>query len=213
MFLNVIYERLIYSSGYRIAGVDEVGYGSLVGPVVTAAVILDPAHPIIGLTDSKKLNEKRRNMIYEKIINQALSWSLGYAEPKEIDELNILCATMLAMKRAISSLSLKPDFVLIDGNRGPSLPMASQTVVKGDLYVEEISAASILAKVTRDREMKNLDAQFPKYEFAKNKGYPTAFHIKCLEKLGVTKQHRYSFRPVKNALHSIMLRSDCVSNN
>ncbi|TBM08772.1 ribonuclease HII [Hafnia alvei] len=190
----------VYPIAQRIAGVDEVGRGPLVGAVVTAAVILDPARPIVGLADSKKLSEKRRNALYEEIIEKALSWSLGRAEPHEIDELNILHATMLAMQRAVSGLSIEPDFVLIDGNRCPKLPMASQAVVKGDSRVAEISAASILAKVTRDREMEVLDAQFPDYGFAQHKGYPTAFHLERLAQLGATEHHRRSFGPVKRVL-------------
>ncbi|ANC40923.1 MAG: ribonuclease HII [Hafnia alvei] len=190
----------VYPIAQRIAGVDEVGRGPLVGAVVTAAVILDPARPIVGLADSKKLSEKRRNALYEEIIEKALSWSLGRAEPHEIDELNILHATMLAMQRAVAGLSIEPDFVLIDGNRCPKLPMASQAVVKGDSRVAEISAASILAKVTRDREMEVLDAQFPDYGFAQHKGYPTAFHLERLAQLGATEHHRRSFGPVKRVL-------------
>ncbi|OFS11825.1 ribonuclease HII [Hafnia sp. HMSC23F03] len=190
----------VYPSAQFIAGVDEVGRGPLVGAVVTAAVILDPARPIIGLADSKKLSEKRRNALYEEIVEKALSWSLGRAEPHEIDELNILHATMLAMQRAVAGLSVEPDFVLIDGNRCPKLPMASQAVVKGDSRVAEISAASILAKVTRDREMEVLDAQFPEYGFAQHKGYPTAFHLDRLAQLGATEHHRRSFGPVKRVL-------------
>ncbi|AIU74948.1 ribonuclease HII [Hafnia alvei FB1] len=190
----------VYPIAQRIAGVDEVGRGPLVGAVVTAAVILDPARPIVGLADSKKLSEKRRNALYEEIIEKALSWSLGRAEPHEIDELNILHATMLAMQRAVAGLSIEPDFVLIDGNRCPKLPMASQAVVKGDSRVAEISAASILAKVTRDREMAVLDAQFPDYGFAQHKGYPTAFHLERLAQLGATEHHRRSFGPVKRVL-------------
>ncbi|NLS52922.1 ribonuclease HII [Hafnia alvei] len=190
----------VYPIAQRIAGVDEVGRGPLVGAVVTAAVILDPARPIVGLADSKKLSEKRRNALYEEIIEKALSWSLGRAEPHEIDELNILHATMLAMQRAVAGLSIEPDFVLIDGNRCPKLPMASRAVVKGDSRVAEISAASILAKVTRDREMQVLDAQFPDYGFAQHKGYPTAFHLERLAQLGATEHHRRSFGPVKRVL-------------
>ncbi|MCE9871666.1 MAG: ribonuclease HII [Hafnia sp.] len=190
----------VYPIAQRIAGVDEVGRGPLVGAVVTAAVILDPARPIVGLADSKKLSEKRRNALYDEIIEKALSWSLGRAEPHEIDELNILHATMLAMQRAVAGLSIEPDFVLIDGNRCPKLPMASQAVVKGDSRVAEISAASILAKVTRDREMEVLDAQFPDYGFAQHKGYPTAFHLERLAQLGATEHHRRSFGPVKRVL-------------
>lgn len=183
-----------------IAGVDEVGRGPLVGAVVTAAVILDPTKPIIGLADSKKLSEKRREALYEEIKEKALAWSLGRAEPQEIDRLNILHATMLAMQRAVAGLNIEPDMVLIDGNRCPVLPMASLAIVKGDSKVAEISAASILAKVTRDREMVALDQQFPEYGFAKHKGYPTPEHLECLARLGAIEHHRRSFAPVKRAL-------------
>lgn len=195
-------EIFVYPLAQRIAGVDEVGRGPLVGAVVTAAVILDPAHPIAGLADSKKLSEKRREALYGEIIDKALAWSLGRAEPEEIDQLNILHATMLAMQRAVAGLALVPDMVLIDGNRCPKLPMRSQAVVKGDSRVAEISAASILAKVTRDREMIALDRQFPDYGFAQHKGYPTAHHLAQLARLGATEHHRRSFAPVRRALES-----------
>lgn len=191
----------VYPQALCIAGVDEVGRGPLVGAVVTAAVILDPARPIIGLADSKKLSEKRREALYIEIKEKALAWSLGRAEPHEIDELNILHATMLAMQRAVAGLGITPDMVLIDGNRCPKLPMASQAVVKGDSKVAEISAASILAKVTRDREMVELDLQFPEYGFAKHKGYPTPVHLESLARLGATSHHRRSFAPVRRALN------------
>ncbi|WP_380181906.1 ribonuclease HII [Kalamiella sp. sgz302252] len=190
----------IYPQASLIAGVDEVGRGPLVGAVVTAAVILDPAKPIIGLADSKKLSEKRRLSLFDEIKEKALSWSLGRAEPEEIDQLNILHATMLAMQRAVAGLSVVPDFVLIDGNRCPALPMPAQAVVKGDSLVAEISAASIIAKVTRDREMAELDLLFPQYGFAQHKGYPTALHMERLALHGATLHHRRSFAPVRNAL-------------
>ncbi len=190
----------IYPVATCIAGVDEVGRGPLVGAVVTAAVILDPARPIVGLADSKKLSEKRRLALYDEITEKALSWSLGRAEPEEIDRLNILHATMLAMQRAVAGLHIVPDFVLIDGNRCPALAMPSQAVVKGDSLVREISAASIVAKVTRDREMTELDLLFPQYGFAQHKGYPTALHMEKLAQHGVTPHHRRSFAPVRNAL-------------
>lgn len=193
-------EPFIYPVARLIAGVDEVGRGPLVGAVVTAAVILDPARPIVGLADSKKLSEKRREALYAEIVEKALSWSLGRAEPEEIDRLNILHATMLAMQRAVAGLVLTPDMVLIDGNRCPTLPMRSQAVVKGDSRVAEISAASILAKVTRDREMTELDRLFPEYGFAQHKGYPTAFHLEKLAALGATQHHRRSFAPVRRTL-------------
>lgn len=192
--------EFIYPHTRLVAGVDEVGRGPLVGAVVTAAVILDPAKPIVGLADSKKLSEKRRNALYEEIIEKALAWSLGRAEPEEIDQLNILHATMLAMQRAVAGLAIVPEYVLIDGNRCPALPMPSLAVVKGDSRVAEISAASILAKVTRDREMATLDLSFPQYGFAQHKGYPTAFHLERLAEHGATEHHRRSFAPVKRAL-------------
>ncbi|KFD20716.1 ribonuclease HII [Tatumella ptyseos] len=187
----------IYPLAHCIAGVDEVGRGPLVGAVVTAAVILDPEQPIQGLADSKKLTEKRRLALYDEIKEKALCWSLGRAEPEEIDQLNILHATMLAMQRAVAGLSVRPDMVLIDGNRCPALPMAAQSVVKGDSLVAEISAASILAKVTRDQEMAELDTLFPEYGFAKHKGYPTPYHLEKLALLGATPFHRRSFAPVR----------------
>ncbi|WP_261878464.1 ribonuclease HII [Pectobacterium carotovorum] len=193
-------EIFIYPQTTCIAGVDEVGRGPLVGAVVTAAVILDPTRPIVGLADSKQLSEKRRLSLYDEIKEKALAWSLGRAEPEEIDQLNILHATMLAMQRAVAGLAIVPDFVLIDGNRCPALPMSAQAVVKGDSRVAEISAASIMAKVTRDREMVELDQRFPAYGFAQHKGYPTAFHLEKLAALGATEFHRRSFAPVKRAL-------------
>ncbi|MEQ9772199.1 ribonuclease HII [Pectobacterium jejuense] len=193
-------EIFVYPQASCIAGVDEVGRGPLVGAVVTAAVILDPTRPIVGLADSKKLSEKRRLSLYDEIKEKALAWSLGRAEPEEIDQLNILHATMLAMQRAVAGLAVVPDFVLIDGNRCPALPMSAQAVVKGDSRVAEISAASIMAKVTRDREMVELDQRFPAYGFAQHKGYPTAFHLEKLAALGATEFHRRSFAPVKRAL-------------
>lgn len=192
--------EFIYPHSHLVAGVDEVGRGPLVGAVVTAAVILDPARPIIGLADSKALSEKRRLALFDEIIEKALSWSLGRAEPEEIDRLNILHATMLAMQRAVAGLNILPEYVLIDGNRCPSLPMPSLAVVKGDSRVAEISAASILAKVTRDREMIELDALFPQYGFARHKGYPTALHLERLAEHGATEHHRRSFAPVKRSL-------------
>lgn len=193
-------EPFEYPAANCIAGVDEVGRGPLVGAVVTAAVILDPVNPITGLTDSKKLSEKKRNALFDEIKEKALAWSLGRCEPEEIDQLNILQATMVAMQRAVAGLSVQPDMVLVDGNKIPQLPMAAQAVVKGDLRVAEISAASILAKVTRDREMEALDAQYPDYGFARHKGYPTKAHFEALAQFGALEQHRKSFKPVKRIL-------------
>ncbi|EKY3225726.1 ribonuclease HII [Cronobacter dublinensis] len=192
--------EFIYPHTHLVAGVDEVGRGPLVGAVVTAAVILDPLKPIVGLADSKKLSEKRRLALFDEIKEKAIAWSLGRAEPHEIDELNILHATMLAMQRAVANLAVTPEYVLVDGNRCPALPMPSMAVVKGDSRVAEISAASILAKVTRDAEMAELDLTFPQYGFAQHKGYPTAFHLERLAEHGVTAHHRRSFAPVKRTL-------------
>ncbi|NGN99781.1 ribonuclease HII [Grimontia sp. S25] len=195
------FEPFVYPDARLIAGVDEVGRGPLVGAVVTAAVILDPNKPIEGLTDSKKLTDKKRAVLFEEIKQKALAWSLGRAEPEEIDDINILSATMLAMERAVAGLNIKPDFILIDGNRVPKgLNIPAEAVVKGDLRVAEISAASILAKVVRDREMEELDAQYPQYGFAKHKGYPTKAHFEALAEHGAIPEHRKSFKPVKNAL-------------
>lgn len=189
--------QFIYPNADLIAGVDEVGRGPLVGAVVTAAVILDPNNPIEGLGDSKKLSEKKRLLLAQEIKQKALAWSLGRAESAEIDELNILHATMLAMQRAIKSLKIRPHFVLVDGNRIPELDIPAQAIVKGDSLVPEISAASILAKVARDAEMLALDKQFPQYAFAQHKGYPTKLHLEKLTEFGVLPQHRRSFAPVR----------------
>lgn len=190
-----------YPEGVQVfAGVDEVGRGPLVGDVVTAAVILDANNPIQGLTDSKKLSEKKREALFPQIQQKALAWAIGRCCPEEIDQLNILHATMLAMSRAVEALSVKPEFVLVDGNRVPQLAMPSQAVVKGDLRVAEISAASILAKVVRDNEMLELDKQYPQFGFAQHKGYPTKAHLAAIEEYGVIEQHRKSFKPVKRIL-------------
>jgi len=194
------YPDVVYPDLALIAGVDEVGRGPLVGDVVTAAVILDADNPIVGLTDSKKLSDKKRDLLFAEIQEKALYFAIGRATPAEIDQLNILHATMLAMQRAIASLTVQPEFVFIDGNRCPQLDMPSEAIVKGDLRVAEISAASILAKVTRDREMIALDRRYPEYGFAKHKGYPTKAHFAALEKLGVIPEYRKSFKPVKKAL-------------
>lgn len=184
-----------------IAGVDEVGRGPLVGDVVTAAVILDPNNPIDGLADSKKLSDKKRQLLAAEIKEKALCYAIGRCSPTEIDELNILHATMLAMSRAVEGLSVKPEFVFIDGNRVPrQLTVPAQAVVKGDSLVEEISAASILAKVARDEEMIELDKRYPDYGFAGHKGYPTKAHFAALEQYGAIAEHRKSFKPVQRIL-------------
>lgn len=183
-----------------IAGVDEVGRGPLAGAVVTAAVILDPKRPIDGLADSKKLSEKKRELLAETIKENALAWSLGRAEVEEIDELNILHATMLAMQRALYNLPVKPDHVLVDGNRCPDYDGSIEAVVGGDGVVAAISAASIVAKVARDHELRVLDQHYPEYGFARHKGYPTKAHIAALQKYGISPVHRQSFAPVRRAL-------------
>ncbi len=183
-----------------VAGVDEVGRGPLAGPVVTAAVILDPAKPIAGLADSKAMSEKKRERLFDEIMEKALAWAIGRCEVEEIDKLNILQATMVAMQRAVAGLDPQPQHALIDGNRCPTLPCTAEFVIKGDSKVPAISAASILAKVTRDREMVELDAHYPGYGLAGHKGYPTKSHIEALETLGVTPIHRRSFGPVARLL-------------
>jgi len=182
-----------------VAGVDEVGRGPLCGAVVTAAVILVPARPILGLNDSKKLSEARRERLFDEIREKALAWCVGRAEVEEIDSLNILHATMLAMQRAVEGLSVKPKLALIDGNRCPKLAVPSAAVVQGDSKVPAIAAASILAKVSRDREMAALELHYPGYGFAAHKGYATAEHLEALRRLGPTPIHRRSFAPVRDA--------------
>ncbi|MDQ7089139.1 MAG: ribonuclease HII [Methylococcales bacterium] len=183
-----------------IAGIDEVGRGCLVGAVVAAAVILDPDKPIAGLTDSKKLTEKRRQALAKLIKRDALAWSIGRAEPCEIDNINILQASLLAMQRAFNALSINPDWVKVDGNQYPPIACAGETIVKGDLTEAEISAASIIAKVHRDSEMQVLEQLYPGYAFVQHKGYSTQLHQQKLQELGVTDLHRKSFSPVKKLL-------------
>ena len=183
------------------AGVDEAGRGPLAGPVMAAAVILDPARPIAGLADSKKLSERRRDALEVEIKEKALAWAVARAEVDEIDTLNILHATMLAMQRAVAALNPVPLLALIDGNRCPSpLPCRAEAIVKGDQTVAAISAASILAKVARDRELLALEEVYPGYGFAKHKGYPTEDHMNALQEMGVTPIHRRSFGPVRRML-------------
>ena len=182
-----------------VAGVDEVGRGPLCGAVVTAAVILDPRRPILGLNDSKKLTEARRELLYEEICEKALAWCIARAEVDEIDRLNILHATMLAMQRAVEGLSITPRLALIDGNRCPQLKVPSAPVIKGDSKVPAIAAASILAKVSRDREMSAFELIYPGYGIGGHKGYPTPVHLEALARLGPTPIHRRSFAPVRAA--------------
>ena len=200
IYKNLSFDEAIALSQGLVAGVDEVGRGPLVGDVVTAAVILDPNNPIDGLNDSKKLSEKKRNSLFDEICQKALSYSIGRASPSEIDEFNILQATLLAMQRAVAGLTTKPSKILVDGNRTPEFGIDADAVIKGDGLIAAISAASIIAKVTRDREMEMLDKQFPQYGFAKHKGYPTKAHFEAIEQYGVLTEHRRSFRPVREAL-------------
>lgn len=183
-----------------LAGVDEVGRGPLAGDVVAAAVMLDPERPIIGLRDSKKLSPSRREELALEIREKSLAWSVARASVAEIDEINILQASLLAMHRAVKGLDPQPDFVLVDGNRLPQWSYAAEPVVKGDDRVPAIAAASILAKVQRDSELVALEERYPGYGFAAHKGYPTRLHLDALERLGVTPIHRRSFGPVKKLL-------------
>ncbi len=183
-----------------IAGVDEVGRGPLAGPVVTAAVILDPDNPVEGLDDSKKLTEKKRTILAARIREKALCYSIARAEQEEIDELNIFQATLLAMQRAVAGLSIIPDKVLVDGKFCPDILLPCEAVIKGDSRVAAISAASILAKVSRDNEMIAMEVAYPGYGFAQHKGYPTKVHIAALSELGISPIHRRSFKPVQKLL-------------
>tara|TARA_X000000368_G_C23057892_1_gene724953 strand:- start:6746 stop:7315 length:570 start_codon:yes stop_codon:yes gene_type:complete len=182
------------------AGVDEVGRGSLAGPVVSAAVILDNSIKIEGLNDSKKLTEKKRQKLSKKIKESAIAWSLASASIEEIDSINILQASLLSMKRAIEGLEIVPKKVLCDGNLKPNISMECEAIIKGDSFIESIMAASIIAKVSRDESMKDLDLLYPGYGFKEHKGYPTKFHLDALESLGPCKIHRLSFGPVKKLI-------------
>ena len=190
-----------------ICGVDEAGRGPLVGSVVAGAVMLDPNNPIAGLKDSKKLTPAKREYLYEQIMLKAKAWGIGEASPEEIDQINILQATMLAMRRAIEDLASRlgswPDKALIDGNRCPELPIPAEAIVKGDVKEPAISAGSILAKVTRDRQMAILHERCPQYGFAQHMGYPTAAHFAALKEFGVCEEHRRSFSPVRNVLEAM----------
>ena len=183
-----------------VAGVDEAGRGPLAGPVTAAAVIIDPARPIAGLRDSKQLTAAQREELAVRIRERALAWAVAWADHNEIDQLNILQASLLAMARAVAALSLKPVQVLVDGNRCPNLPYPVSAIVKGDSKVPAISAASILAKVERDAAMCRLDVEYPGYGFAEHKGYPTAVHLAALERQGVCAVHRRSYAPVRRCL-------------
>jgi ribonuclease HII len=190
-----------------ICGVDEAGRGPLVGAVVAGAVVLDPENPIAGLKDSKKLTPAKREFLYAQILEKAKAWGIGEASPGEIDEINILQATMLAMRRAVEDLTTRlggwPDKALIDGNRCPELPIAAEAIIKGDAKEPAISAASILAKVTRDRQMQLLHERYPEYGFAQHMGYPTEAHFAALKQFGACTEHRRSFSPVRKVLEAL----------
>lgn len=184
----------------RIAGVDEAGRGPLAGEVVAAAVMLDPEKPVAGLNDSKKLSESRRERCYDMILESALAFAVSRASVREIDDLNILQASLLAMKRAVTSLGSTPEFVYVDGNFCPRWDYPSAAVIKGDARLQCVAAASILAKVTRDRDMLELEKEYPGYGFARHKGYPTREHLQALSRLGPCAVHRRSFKPVADIL-------------
>lgn len=190
----LLYENEKYNNGYNIiCGVDEAGRGPLAGPVYAAAVVLKRGQTIEGVNDSKKLSEKKRELLFDKIIAQCEDYSIGTASEKEIDEINILQATFLAMKRAVEGLSLRPDCALVDGNQVPPLNCDVETVIKGDSKSESIAAASILAKVSRDRYMLEMAEKYPQYGFEKHKGYGTKLHYEMIEKYGICEIHRKSF--------------------
>ncbi len=186
----------------RICGVDEAGRGPLAGPVFAAAVILDPSRPIAGLRDSKKLSAAKRDELAEVIRRDALAWAIAQCSEAEIDTLNILQATLLAMRRAIESLSVQPTLALIDGNRCPVCPVRTEAIIKGDDKVAEISAASILAKTARDAALIAMHEQYPHYAFDQHKGYPTALHLERLRAHGVSPVHRRSYAPVRQLLEA-----------
>ena len=202
-FVQGLEELVQMSPAYReecLAGVDEVGRGPLAGPVYAAAVVLDPANPVRGLQDSKKLSEKRRQQLDLDIRGKALGFFIARAEVEEIDEINILQASLLAMQRAVTGLDTPVDFVLVDGNRLPELPYPAEAMVKADTRVDVVKAASIIAKVARDKEMQRLDALYPGYGLARHKGYPTVAHLQALKHHGPSPIHRKSFAPCRQAV-------------
>ena len=188
------YENLAYADGFEVVcGIDEAGRGPLAGPVYAATVILPKGHIVEGVNDSKKISEKKRDMLYDKIIEECVDYSIGVATEKEIDEINILQATFLAMRRAVEGLSVKPDIALIDGNKTPNLDIEQRAIIKGDSKSANISAASIIAKVSRDRYMLEMAEKYPEYQFEKHKGYGTKLHYEMIEKYGVSPIHRITF--------------------
>lgn len=196
-FNNKEYELKAYQNGYNlIGGIDEVGRGPLVGPVVASCVILPKDFKLEGLTDSKKLSERKREQFYSVIMEKAISIGIGVIDEDKIDEVNIYEATKLAMYQAIENCKIKPDYILIDAMKLDKLSVPSESIIKGDLKSISISAASVIAKVTRDRMMYELDKEYPMYNFAKNKGYPTKAHVEAIKKYGILKQHRKTFKPV-----------------
>ena len=198
----LVYEKELYDKGISlIAGVDEVGRGPLVGPVVACAVILPVNYHLEGLNDSKKLSEKKRNLFYDILIKDALSYGIGIIDAKKIDEVNIYEATKLAMKEAISKLSVKPEYVLIDAMK-LDLDIPSLSIIKGDAKSESIAAASVIAKVTRDRMMDELDVLYPEYGFKSHKGYPTKKHLEAIKKYGVLDNYRFTYGPVRDLIIS-----------
>lgn len=197
--LDYSYETEAHNEGFNVVcGVDEAGRGPLAGPVFAAAVILPENYTHDILNDSKKLSEKKRDLVYDDIVRDAVSWSVGVATEKEIDQVNILNATFLAMKRAVEGLNIKPDLAYIDGNRYPNTGVKEITIVKGDSKCMSVAAASIIAKVSRDRFMIAMDEKFPQYQFSKHKGYGTKLHYEMIEKYGISEIHRRSF--LKNIL-------------
>ncbi len=188
------YENNALNNGYEvICGVDEAGRGPLAGPVYAAAVILPKGHIVEGVNDSKKISEKKRELLFDKIISECVSYSVGIATEKEIDEINILQATFLAMRRAVDGLAIKPDIAFIDGNKKPGLDIEEQVIVKGDAKSANIAAASIIAKVSRDRYMLQMAEKYPQYQFEKHKGYGTKLHYEMIEKYGISPIHRKTF--------------------
>lgn len=188
------YEKEAAASGFQcICGIDEAGRGPLAGPVFAACVVLRPGGEITGLNDSKKLNEKKRELLFDEITAHSADYSIAMASEREIDEINILQATFLAMRRAFDGMRVKPDLALIDGNRAPGLDIAQRTIVRGDAQSASIAAASILAKVSRDRYLYELDREYPQYQFAKHKGYGTKLHYETLAQFGISPVHRKSF--------------------